>query len=112
MLRPSPPTASFVRRVIALPGETVEIQDKEVFIDGRALAESYAVHGDPKVQPGEVSPRDNLRPLRVPEGCVFVLGDNRDNSNDSRFWGPVASSSLRGRVTLRYWPLARAGPVR
>ncbi len=112
MLGPSPPTASFVRRVIALPGETVEIQDKVVFIDGRALAESYAVHGDPKVQPGEVSPRDNLRPLRVPEGCVFVLGDNRDNSNDSRFWGPVASSSLRGRVTLRYWPLARAGPVR
>jgi signal peptidase I len=71
-----------IKRVIALPGESVELREKVVYIDGKPLEEPYAVHS----RAGERLVGDNLGPLEVPPGMIFVLGDNRDESNDSSVW--------------------------
>lgn len=93
------PTSHLIKRVIALPGETIEIRDGRVYIDGDLLDEPYA---SPTTYP-------SMRPLRVPPESIFVLGDNRGLSNDSRSFGPVAYTDIMGRAWLRYWPLDRIG---
>jgi signal peptidase I len=90
----------FVKRVIGLPGETVEIQGQAVFIDGVELDEPYALHTNPGVAPG----RDNYGPVIVPEGTCFVLGDNREESFDSRMFGPVDRETITGRALYIYFP--------
>jgi signal peptidase I len=107
---PKEPARDFIKRVIALPGETVEIKSRTVYINGAALEEPYArfqepplsssdpeygVRGDPR--------RDHWGPQVVPEGQLFVLGDNRDNSQDSRFWGFLPRDQVKGRALLVYW---------
>jgi signal peptidase I len=89
----------FIMRVIALEGETVEIKNKQVFIDGEPLQESYKVHEDTAADPA----RDNFGPLKIPAGHCFVLGDNRDNSNDSRFWGALPLANVKGQALYVYW---------
>jgi signal peptidase I len=93
----------FVKRVIGLPGETIELRQKEVYINGEALMEPYAIHNDPLVLPSDSkSPRDNFGPVSVPAGSFFVLGDNRDQSLDSRFWGFVRYNKIKGRASSIY----------
>ncbi len=95
-----------VKRVIGLPGETVEIRSRRVFINGQPLAEPYAFIAWVPLEPYSGSPvpettlrrRDDLPPLVIPEDAFFLLGDNRDSSWDSRFHGAVPRSSIRGRV--------------
>jgi signal peptidase I len=106
---PGDPRRSFVKRVVALPGETVSIADKRVHVDGRELIEPYAFHSDdntwandPSI-PEERKRRDQLPPTRVPDGAYFLLGDNRDDSSDSRSWGPVPAGHILGRALLVYW---------
>lgn len=105
-------TVSFVKRVIATPGQSVEIRDKVVFVDGARLDEPYVQHIDRQILPdSDASPmktRDTLPPFRVPPGMLFVLGDNRDNSSDSRFWGFVPVDDVYGRVTKIYFPPSHA----
>jgi len=116
---PEDPRRDFIKRAIGLPGETIEIRDKTVFVNGRLLEEPYAVHtdtrtwpDDPRV-PEQERRRDQLASLRVPEGSVFALGDNRDHSDDSRDWGPVSIQNVKGRALLVYWSLRPAdGPAR
>ena len=111
---PSPPTRGdiavlqwgddgtmFVERIIGLPGETIAIRDKQVFIDDVALDEPYAVHADAQIKPEGL--RDNLPPLVIPPGQIFVLGDNRDRSYDSRFRGLLGVEALRGRAGVIYF---------
>ena len=98
---PPDPRRDFVKRAIAFEGEIVEIHDKNVSVDRRPLAEPEARHADPETY--AAGRRDQFGPMRVPEGHVFALGDNRDRSNDSRFWGTVPRANVKGRALVIYW---------
>jgi len=93
----------FIKRVIGLPGETVEIRDGAVWVDGNRLEESYTYLGQPTDTPGE--PQQWV----VPEGELFVLGDHREASADSRTFGAIGRDKVIGRAVLRYWPLDAIG---
>ena len=97
---PENPSQDFIKRVVGLPGDTVRIVDKQVYVNGDLLAEPFTVTLDQEVLP---SVRDNFGPMIVPPDSVFVLGDNRDNSHDSRFWGSVPLRDIKGRAFLFYW---------
>jgi signal peptidase I len=107
---PEDPTRDFIKRVIGLPGETVEIRNKQVLVDGKPIVEPY-VHfieqplrpDDPEYGLRSDSIRDNWGPQAVPAGQLLVLGDNRDNSRDSRFWGFLPEDQVKGRALLVYW---------
>ncbi len=106
---PRDPRRDFIKRVVGLPGETVAIRNKRVFVDGRLLDEPYAFHADDTVWPDDASiaeehrRRDQMPPTRVPEDAFFVMGDNRDDSSDSRYWGPVPAGNVLGRALFVYW---------
>jgi signal peptidase I len=99
----------FVKRVIAVAGDNVEVRSKSVFINGEKLDEPYKIHVDSTVYhedpwtPEELKVRDNYGPVTVPEGKLFVMGDNRDNSNDSRYWGFVDRNEVIGKPLFVYW---------
>jgi signal peptidase I len=102
-------TKDFVKRVIALEGEKVEIKDKQVFINDKSIDEPYKVHGDSTVYYKTDTYhydnviRDNYGPVVVPPGHCFVMGDNRDNSEDSRFWGFLPLDNIKGRPWVIYF---------
>jgi len=96
---PENPDLRLVKRVIGLPGETVEVRHRDVYINGRKLPEPYAVHTDPV----EFARRDNYGPVTLGPDQFFMMGDNRDNSNDSRFWGPAPRQNFIGRPLFVYW---------
>lgn len=99
---PQNPSQDYIKRVIGLPGETVEIRNQQVYIDGRALTDPHAVFRDGET-PTAARPRDNFGPATVGPDELFVMGDNRDNSHDSRFWGPVDFTALKGQAFILYW---------
>lgn len=113
---PLQPDTDFVKRVIGMPGDTVEVRDKVVYINGKALDEPYVVHVDPNVfplQPTLPEPyrsRDQFGPYTVPDGQYFAMGDNRDRSSDSRYWGTVPRSMIKGRAFMVYWSFASVPP--
>jgi signal peptidase I len=102
-------TKEFVKRVIGLEGDKVEIRDKQVFINDEPIEESYKVHIDSQVytkndpRPSEDIVRDNYGPVEIPTGQCFVLGDNRDNSLDSRYWGALPLANVKGQALYIYW---------
>jgi signal peptidase I len=103
---PSEPERDFIKRVIGLPGETVELRNKKVFINGQPLDENYVhflepVHGSQEVTSFDV--RERYGPVRVPDGQYFVMGDNRDNSQDSRYWGFLPRDHVKGKALMIYW---------
>ena len=106
---PEDPRRDFVKRTVALPGETVEIRDKAIFIEGRRLEEPEVYHSDDRIWPDDphlpdsYRRRDQSHPFTVPAGSFFALGDNRDDSYDSRFWGAVPAANLKGRAMFVYW---------
>lgn len=96
----------FVKRVIAIPGDIVDIKDGTVYINNQPMKEDYVKFNDHfNLRPGIFSEV----PFKVPEKNYFMLGDNRSNSQDSRYWGFVPFEDLRGPVFFRYWPLNRIG---
>ena len=99
----------FVKRVIGLPGDTVEVRNKGLYINGDKLDEPYKIHVDSTIYssdpwtPEELKVRDNYGPVTVPPNSYFVMGDNRDNSNDSRYWGFVTWNEIIGKPLFVYW---------
>jgi signal peptidase I len=106
-----PPVSDLVKRVIALPGQTISLSEGRVFINGSLLPEPWlppAVRSETYPGPS-TAPYSLHDPYRVPRGDVFVMGDNRPESCDSRYWGPIRESSIVGKVDIRVWPLSRFG---
>lgn len=96
---PVDPGKNFIKRVIAIEGDTVEERNKQLFINGRPLDEPYAQHTDHLL----LLQRDNFGPYLVPHNKVFVMGDNRDHSYDSRYWGYVDINDIKGEAFIVYW---------
>ncbi len=106
-----PPVSDLVKRVVGLPGETISVSGGNVFINGRLLPESWLPASQQgKTYPGpSPAPYALHHPYKIPKGDVFVMGDNRMLSCDSRYWGPIAESTIVGKVDVRIWPLSRLG---
>jgi len=105
---PEDPERDFIKRVIGLPGESIELRDRRILVNGRAIEEPYA-HYLPRPQgfAGGEAASDDVRvrygPVVVPAGSVFVMGDNRDNSQDSRYWGFLPKDNIKGKALMIYW---------
>lgn len=99
---PREPSKDYIKRVVGLPGECLEIKRGIVFINGSRLFEPYPVNRDDR----------DFGPVRIPAGCVFVLGDNRANSEDSRSWGCVPLELVRGKADFIIWPFQQIGHLR
>jgi len=93
----------FIKRAIALPGEKVEVRGKQVYVNEKPLQEPYAAHLDRAIQESPFSPRDSFGPVVVPPGQLFMMGDNRDYSMDSRFWGFLDMKKIKGKAFIIYW---------
>jgi len=98
----------FIKRLIATEGETVEVRNKKIFINGEAINDEHGAFYDNDSSGGYLQGRDNFGPVTVPEGKIFVMGDNRDNSNDSRFWGYADLTDVKGKAMIIYWSWDRA----
>ncbi|MFH1117123.1 MAG: signal peptidase I [Pseudomonadota bacterium] len=100
---PEDRTKDFIKRVVAVGGDTVEIRNKIVYINGQPTVSAHARFSSNVILPGDITPRDNLNPIKVPEGRLFVMGDNRDQSHDSRWWKFVPVEDVKGEAFLIYY---------
>jgi signal peptidase I len=101
---PNDPTKSYIKRVIGLPGDTVEVNDGTVIVNGKQIEERYV--------PDEYRDHQSSAAMKVPGDNYFVLGDHRSSSNDSRAWGTVPSHYIYGKAVFVYWPIAKVGVLR
>jgi signal peptidase I len=100
---PEDPSKDFIKRVIGTPGDVVEGRDKNVYVNGKLYQNPHEVHKEKDTIPREMNPRDNFGPVTVPANSYFVMGDNRDRSYDSRFWGFVTRDKIKGLAFIKYW---------
>ncbi len=100
---PVDPNKDFIKRVVGISGDVIEIRDKKLHVNGEQVNHPYGVYTDANILPAHVRPRDNFGPVTVPERSLFVMGDNRDESFDSRFWGFVDYKAVNGEAFIIYW---------
>ncbi len=100
---PNAPHTDYIKRVIGIPGDVIEIKNKKVYRNGKYVTGPYEIHTDSTIYPASESPRDNFGPVTVPEEHLFMMGDNRDNSLDSRFWGFASLDKVQGKAMFIYW---------
>ena len=100
---PQDPSKDFIKRCIATAGQTLQVKNKDLWLDGKKLNEPYVIHTDPNLRPAGYDDRDNFGPLTVKPNELFMMGDNRDNSNDSRYWGTLDMDLVKGRAMFLYW---------
>ncbi len=101
---PNNPEKEFIKRIVAVPGQTVQIADKVLYVNEQvAHIPIHSKNIDKRIIPADLSFRDNFGPYVVPPENYFVLGDNRDDSRDSRFWGPVPQEHIKGKAVFVYW---------
>jgi signal peptidase I len=100
---PKNPSQDYIKRVIGVEGDTIEIKNKKVYVNSVPQKENYTIFLDNKILPANMQPRDNFGPITVPKHSIFVMGDNRDNSYDSRFWKFVDLKAVKGKAFIIYW---------
>ena len=100
---PPDPTKDFIKRVIGLPGDTVQVKDAKVWLNGSPMPDPHAHFEVSEQERSPISPRDNFGPVTVPAGKLLMMGDNRDRSYDGRYWGFVDTNLVEGRAILIYW---------
>jgi len=100
---PEDPARDFIKRVIAVEGDVIESKNKSIYVNGKQTVETYTQHTDDSMRPMGIEPRDNFGPAIVPKDKFFVMGDNRDQSYDSRYWGYVDAKDIKGKALILYW---------
>ena len=109
------PSEDLVKRLIGLPGDVIDLRNKQLFVNGQPVADPYVIHKEDRIGGvtsliPKVIERDQYGPYRVPPDSYFMMGDNRDESYDSRFWGTVPRSYVKGRASLIYWSYGGEAP--
>ncbi len=100
---PNDRTKDYIKRVIGVAGDKIEIKNKNILINDRPYKDSFGIYSDNTIYPAIIQPRDNFGPVTVSAGSLFVMGDNRDESADSRFWGFVDLKDVEGKALIIYW---------